>query len=634
MPALAELRLVAALLATLPAAMLSAQDTGQVRTGQVLVVAESTSAASLELASCYRRLHHLPPMNLLTVTAGNPITIAPAEFQERLLKPLQQRLKLLGPGMETIVLCRDVPYRVGDVSLATAVMFGSAAEIPAQNPWYQVAAAPSASARFYPCAWVTGQTVDDALAMLRRAQARYDDARRAGRFYFCEGTGPRGMRNPQIPAALAALRAFDARADHVREAQPRGRDDILGLFTGAERVSLAGNAFVPGAVVDNLTSFGGCLLDPRGQTSVLEFIRHGASAAYGTVSEPGNSPERWASCDLPARYLTGASIMDCYLRSVRDWRFSLLVADPLMAPFARHLAPQPLTTAADPAGPDEPLAVRIRVAPLPGERTVTAELWLNDQHRVWTFAGPLQTLGREQVVALPPENCAAGDNRLLLLVREAAGPVAATAVIFTVARPGFEATLRVETPVASLHSALRLGLESGAALAQACPELCIDGRVMQQWPAGTRQAAYRLSIPLVAPGPHDVWVQYVREPGPRSPLLPYVPLARTAAQTLFVRRPLHAGLTFTPREAPADRPVRLEFRGPYLRDGLTLSLNSQDRHVPVTLARDPDNGLVWRSDPLTLPSGPYRLDIAGDPATETPGSPLDLFIATAPEAKR
>src|SRR6516225_10810386 len=66
--------------------------------------------------------------------------------------------------------------------------------------------------------------------------------------------------------------------------------------TGLERVpAINTNQYVPGALADHLTSFGGDLL-AGSQMSILDWIRAGATASYGTVTEPtanrSNSPKR------------------------------------------------------------------------------------------------------------------------------------------------------------------------------------------------------------------------------------------------------------------------------------------------------------------------------------------------------
>lgn len=715
----------------------------QVRTGRVLVVANSLSPGSLELASQYRHSRNLPPLNLLTVTTPIATTIDPAQFQETILKPLRQRLKLLdAEAIDAVVLCRDVPYRVGTVSATTAIMFDGEANIRPAHGYFRQECAFDASIPFHGekrrlATVLSGYSAADALALLDNSRVRYAAARDAGRVYFCDGAGPRGVRNAQIPAAIAMLATAGVRCDHVPEAQVRGREDILVLCTGAETVQLAGNRFVPGALADNLTSFGGCLLDPAGQTSILAFIQYGACGAYGTLSEPTNDLKRWADYTLPARYLAGATLGEAYLQTVRDWRFGVVVGDPLAAPFAGvSTITFELPHGGVVSGANPTTRVQADMADI-----AVAEVWLNDQERIhcwqpvvaagstvrlsvkasdgravyehklavaaatpWReiFAqlaaaqdlpegAALQVVGRHRNrlllrwptpnaeppplltaslerlwngdqatsqeathplipaatpdlmdncletvltatdrypapgpdIAIPLEHCSAGWNRLLFRAEQ--GRTAAATEVktgFTVKRPGAEVSVLLTTPVVSLHTDLVVNLATGPALRTASPELCIDGRVMCQWEAGATRGMYRINIPLVAPGPHEVWVQWAADPGLRSPLVPYVPLARSEPQVLFVRRPLTAGTNFSPRDVTAGQPVTLEFSGPYLRDGLSVVLAGK----PVNLTRNPQNGQLWVASIGALVAGPCRVDLVGDPETESPGSLPELLM--------
>ena len=50
---------------------------------------------------------------------------------------------------------------------------------------------------------------------------------------------------------------------------------------------------MPGAVGDHLTSFGGALEGRGGQMTALAWIASGATASYGTVSEPCAHPQKF-----------------------------------------------------------------------------------------------------------------------------------------------------------------------------------------------------------------------------------------------------------------------------------------------------------------------------------------------------
>ena len=368
----------------------------QIRTGRVLVVAEETSALSMQIAAEYRRSRGLPPANLLLVHAASPTTISPADFTKKLLEPLRQRLRVLGGAqIDYVVLCRDVPYRTAGVSLPSALMVDGLENLQAGHGWFNRRAAFESCIPFHgqilrPTAVLSAYNAAEALDLVAGGQARYPSLNKAGRFYFCDGVAERGIyRNPQIPAALAALTRAGARCERIREPSPTQADDILGQFTGSTWLTLDGNRYLPGSILDNLTSYGGYLLDNSGQVDLLSFVQHGVCGAYGTVSEPTNIPTRWADYSLPLRYAAGSSLMESYLQTVLDWKCGIVVGDPLMAPFGKApkltLEPEKAVFA---AGEAPTLKLTVEEA-VPGAGLAWIDVWLNDQDRMISFLPPV-----------------------------------------------------------------------------------------------------------------------------------------------------------------------------------------------------------------------------------------------------
>jgi uncharacterized protein (TIGR03790 family) len=94
--------------------------------------------------------------------------------------------------------------------------------------------------------------------------------------------------------------------------------------------------WVPGALADHLTSFGGQLLEAHGQMTALDWLEAGATASHGTVSEPCNHLQKFPHPQvLLLNYLQGSSAIEAYWRSVAWPAQGLFVGDPLAAPFGR-----------------------------------------------------------------------------------------------------------------------------------------------------------------------------------------------------------------------------------------------------------------------------------------------------------
>lgn len=117
----------------------------------------------------------------------------------------------------------------------------------------------------------------------------------------------------------------------------RNADRVLMYLTGRTHVDgLDTIGFLPGALADHLTSFGGVLDKPNSQMTVMSWIQAGATASHGTVSEPCAHVQKFPHPQLLLLfYAQGASAMEAYWKSVAWPRQSLFVGEPLAAPFAR-----------------------------------------------------------------------------------------------------------------------------------------------------------------------------------------------------------------------------------------------------------------------------------------------------------
>ena len=92
--------------------------------------------------------------------------------------------------------------------------------------------------------------------------------------------------------------------------------------------------WLPGALADHLTSHGGQLLATEGQMSALDWLESGATASYGTVSEPCNHLQKFPHPQvLLLHYVQGATAIEAYWRSVAWPAQGVFVGEPLAAPF-------------------------------------------------------------------------------------------------------------------------------------------------------------------------------------------------------------------------------------------------------------------------------------------------------------
>ena len=134
---------------------------------------------------------------------------------------------------------------------------------------------------------------------------------------------------------------FDARVagdfsiQRTNSDSPYGLTNLLGYQTGLYQFAILTNVFVPGAIADSLTSFGGLIYQPNDHTTLLVFLNAGASGSYGTVTEPCNYVEKFPSPQDYFYQARGFSLAECYYQSLVNPYQGLMVAEPLAAPFAR-----------------------------------------------------------------------------------------------------------------------------------------------------------------------------------------------------------------------------------------------------------------------------------------------------------
>jgi hypothetical protein len=116
--------------------------------------------------------------------------------------------------------------------------------------------------------------------------------------------------------------------------------DIFGLQSGwGNAYVVASTTFAPGALADNLTSYGGQIFewttDIFHQLNILSLLTLGAAGSYGTVIEPCAYLGKFPSPQNYFYQARGFSMAECYYQSVTNPFQGLLSGEPLAAPFAR-----------------------------------------------------------------------------------------------------------------------------------------------------------------------------------------------------------------------------------------------------------------------------------------------------------
>ncbi|MCU0723509.1 MAG: TIGR03790 family protein, partial [Planctomycetes bacterium] len=286
LPAAAALCAAAALLAA-PAALAGGGPQN------LIVVVNDDSQESLDVANHYRLARKVPAACFCHLRVKPVHDFPRGDFEREILNPILEHVRKNGleGHARFLVFTKGLPYRVDwnsttKVSVTTPAAAGSMGiGHMNQQPYYQ------AKTHFrglpgmpYLAVCLTGYTVEDVKRCIDQGVAS-DGTKPGGTIYLFDGVGPRARVHPAYgrDEAVAGLKElgikFEVRPEHSLTAE----QDVLGYWTGAVRVNTKGIRFLPGALADHLTSFGGILFDNKSQMSILDFIQAGATGSYGTV---------------------------------------------------------------------------------------------------------------------------------------------------------------------------------------------------------------------------------------------------------------------------------------------------------------------------------------------------------------
>jgi uncharacterized protein (TIGR03790 family) len=304
---------------------------------------------SVAVGEAYASQRGIPEANVLRVELPLKARLSVAEFAV-----LQTRVQeKLGPQVQALALAWSQPYAVECNSITTALAMGFQPEIcknscgPSKlSPYFSYTGArPFTDLGLRPAMMLASRSVEDAKALITRgveADQSLPSFASANAFFVSTPDAARNVRALQFPPATH-LRPWGVtvRRESSQALPPLQR--TLLYMTGLVRVEgLAAVEWLPGALADHLTSFGGQLdnVGPGGQMNVLDWLQSGATASYGTVSEPCNHWQKFPHPQLLLlSYLQGVTALEAYWHSVAWPGQGVFVGEPLAAPFAAKFLP-------------------------------------------------------------------------------------------------------------------------------------------------------------------------------------------------------------------------------------------------------------------------------------------------------
>ena len=180
-----------------------------------------------------------------------------------------------------------------------------------------------------------GTTLDEALTQIKRSVAA-DESMPKGTFYFTfTGDVRSKTRRNTFKTAIRDLKSIGYRGEVVQAYAPVGKKDILGVTMGTANAKWAGTRtnLMPGAIVDNLTSYGGIMRNNSTQTPCTDYLKAGAAGASGTVIEPYAIGAKFPHSRIHYHYAKGCTLAEAFYQSVHGPYQLLIVGDALCQPF-------------------------------------------------------------------------------------------------------------------------------------------------------------------------------------------------------------------------------------------------------------------------------------------------------------
>ncbi len=319
---------------------------------ELAVVIIEGSALSESTARTYQRLRGIPEANLIRVrlpmgsqlVSEEDFALARAQFEAKV--PRQVQATVLAFAQPSRVVGRSCT-----MSITSAMAFGYGAQwcggcartqaspyfnTDTTRPWDDLGVRPSMM--------LPAGTLAEAEAWIARGVAADGTAPRATGWLVRTADAARSVRYPDMEMLANAWSGVAGMAVRYIDASqaplPVADDGVAGLlfyFTGATQVpDIHSHRWLPGAVADHLTSYGGMLPDANGQMPATEWLAAGATASYGSVEEPCNHVEKFPQPSvLMAHYLRGATVIEAYWKSVAWPGQGLFIGEPLARPYAQ-----------------------------------------------------------------------------------------------------------------------------------------------------------------------------------------------------------------------------------------------------------------------------------------------------------
>lgn len=313
-----------------------------IQADEIALLINEEDPVSVRIGEYYQQARNIPEENVIRLhLPADRAALAAPEFT-RLKAEIDQRTP---NHIQAYAVAWSQPYRVGCMSMTSALAFGfdekycsSSCGPTAPNPYFNTPSVyPFNDFQFRPAMMLAGSSFEQVKALIDRGLAS-DHTQPIGTAYLLETPDKaRSVRASTFKLAQDGLQTAFA-VEILKTEALSERKDVMFYFTGLVSVpKLETLEFLPGALADHLTSLGGQLTDSK-QMSSLRWLEAGATASFGTVTEPCNHLQKFP---VPAvamfHYMQGATAIEAYWKSVAWPGEGVFIGEPLARPFAPNI---------------------------------------------------------------------------------------------------------------------------------------------------------------------------------------------------------------------------------------------------------------------------------------------------------
>jgi uncharacterized protein (TIGR03790 family) len=307
----------------------------------IAVVINASDPLSVAVGEYYARRRKIPASNVIRVRFAASVPEMPVQVFLR----IKAQVDATTPrDVQAYALTWAAPYRVGCMSMTSAFAFGydpsycATGCMPTRlSPYFNSPSrAPASDLHVRPAMMLAGSSLPEIKALVDRGIESDGTSPRGTAYLLLTTDKARDSRALIYPVAQRSGSAF-IHIEILKQDLLEYRTDVMFYFTGLASVAgLDTLRFLPGAIADHLTSFGGMLTDSS-QMSALQWLKAGATGSYGTVVEPCNFPQKFTDPAIViARYIHGETLLEAYWKSVAWPGQGVFIGEPLAAPYRRR----------------------------------------------------------------------------------------------------------------------------------------------------------------------------------------------------------------------------------------------------------------------------------------------------------